>query len=94
MDARKVLGKIADDELARMSGVPWDSYARLIYERAPRPAGETYGCDVDGAYVDVGVRAVWADAPDGDIILTAFASMESGFDGPLRVERTATISHP
>ena len=89
MDISTVLAKIADEELERMSAVPWASYAKLIHERAPRRAGETYGCEIDGIYFDVGDYAVWQSVPDGDIVLTTFAATDH--NGPQRVERSTII---
>lgn len=92
MDIPAMLAEIADEELMRMSAVSWASYADFIHERAPRRAGETYGCEIEGIYFDVGVYAVWQNVPDGDIVLTTFAATDH--DGPQRVERSAVIPQP
>jgi hypothetical protein len=71
MNILAVLAELADEHLARMADVPWASYADLIRERAPRAAGETFGCEVDGVYFDVGVSVAWKNIDDGDVLLTA-----------------------
>ena len=90
MDIAAVLAQIAEEELESMAAVPWASYARLIHERAPRTAGETYGCEIEGIYFDVGDLATWKDAVNGDIVLTCFAATDC--DGPQRAERSAIIT--
>ena len=89
MDIAALLAEMADEELRRMAAVPWASYAKLIHERAPRSAGETYGCEVEGIYFDIGVCAVWQSYVDGNIVLTTFAATDH--DGAQRVERSTVI---
>jgi hypothetical protein len=92
MNVLAVLADLADEHLVRMAGVPWASYADLIRERAPRGAGETFGCEVDGVYFDVGVGVAWESIADGDVLLTAYACTD--FEGRRRVERTTIVRRP
>ena len=89
MDIHSVLAELAEEHLVSMSTVPWASHAKSIHARAPRRAGETFGCEIDGTYFDVGDHADWQSGPDGDIVLTAFAATEH--NGPHRVERSKII---
>ena len=70
------LADLAESHLQAMSGVPWASYAEGIAERAAqgRPAGDTFGCTIDGRYYDVGDSQMWVNEEGGDIRLVSFAT--------------------
>jgi hypothetical protein len=76
-----------------MRAVPWNSFAQSIHRRWPASAGETFGCEVDGVYFDIGDNASWANAVDGDILLIAHATAPHQTGRP-RVERSALIPRP
>jgi hypothetical protein len=92
VDLEAKLGQLAEEHLAQMSAVPWQSYASLIAER--HPAGETFGFEDDGdRYFDLSIRAAWVNEPGGDIRLVAGASTDCG-SGTAKAEREAIISRP
>ena len=72
----ETLVELAEEHLHSMAKVPWAAYARSIRERAAegRPAGDTYGCVIDGRYYDVGDSESWLDQEGGDIRLVSFAT--------------------
>jgi hypothetical protein len=90
VDLQATLVELAEDHLDTMRGVPWNAHAKSIRARWPATAGETFGCEVDDVYFDVGDNARWVDEPDGDILLTAHASAPT-LDGAPRVERAVII---
>ena len=95
MDIEAKLAELAEEHLAQMAKVSWDAYAGAIRKREPISAGETFGCEIDGIYFDIGDRAEWTGERDGDIRLTAFACTDPGLKENERcVERSALIKKP
>jgi len=80
--------QLAEEHLQRMAALPWSSYCAAIVRGK---AGETFGCEVDGVYFDVGDQARWLDQPDGDVLLMAHASTEGAHGQAMRVERDTII---
>lgn len=93
MDVHATLIELAEDHLETMRRIPWDAFAKSIRRRWPASAGETFGCEIDGTYFDIGDDARWVGAPDGDILLIAHAAAPN-VGSCDRVERTAVISRP
>ncbi|KRA56726.1 hypothetical protein ASD79_16835 [Caulobacter sp. Root655] len=93
MDLQAILIELAEEHLDSMRRVPWDAHARSIRRRWPASAGETFGCEIDGIYFDIGDNARWVDALDGDILLIAHATNPDGVN-PERVERSVIIPRP
>ena len=84
MTIDKTLVDLAEEHLKRMAAVPWAAFADSI---SKGKAGETFGCEVDGRYFDVGDQASWLEAPEGDVLLVCHAAT----GGADRVERRAVI---
>ena len=84
MATQATLLELAEEHLKRMVAVPWATSAASIAEGK---AGETFGCEVDGRYFDVGDRAKWMDKPNGDILLICHAGTADG----CRIERQSVI---
>lgn len=93
MDIQATLVELAEGHLDTMRRVPWNAFAKSIPRCWPASAGETFGCEIDETYFDIGDTARWVDFPDGDILLTAHATANCGA-GPERVERSAVIARP
>jgi len=91
MTIETTLIELAEEHLQRMAAVPWNSFCASILGGK---AGETFGCEVDGVYFDVGDQASWLDQPDGDILLKAHASTDRADGPPIRVERDTIIRRP
>lgn len=93
MDIAGTLLELAEDHLERMAAVPWADFAKSIHEGK---SGETFGCEVDGRYFDLGDQATWLDQPGGDIRLIARASTDlpADFDAPSCIERQKIIRRP
>jgi hypothetical protein len=83
-DIGATLVELADEHLARMGALPWAALAKSM---AQGRTGETFGCEIDGCYFDVGDSIKWAHIAGGDILLTAFAQASDG----RRVERVRTL---
>ncbi|NLR40061.1 hypothetical protein [Novosphingobium sp. ERW19] len=74
--ARQMIAQFAAEHLEQMKGVDWASFSRHLKDRFPRTGGETFGCEEDGQYFDVGDNVAWVAEVDGDILLTAFAATQ------------------
>ncbi|WP_257549956.1 hypothetical protein [Sphingopyxis sp. DBS4] len=70
---RSLVKQFATEHMHQMQNVPWDAFAKHLRERFPRSGGETFGCEEDGQYFDIGDKVEWVSELDGDIRLTAFA---------------------
>ena len=77
-----------------MSAAPWESFAKSIHRQSPRTIGETFGCEVNGQYVDLGDGAQWAQEIDGDILLIAHAAAATPAGVEHRAERSTVIVRP
>lgn len=91
MNREGILSALAEEHLQRMAGVPWHSYCASILRGK---AGETFGCQVDGVYFDVGDQASWLDQPHGDVLLKAHASTDGADGRAMSVERDTIIRRP
>ncbi len=87
MSITETLTELAEEHLARMATVSWADFAACL--RNGR-AGETFGCEVDGRYFDVGDQACWLDRPEGDILLVCHAAVGD----TSRAERQTVIRRP
>ena len=54
IDIAASLEALAREHLSHMATLPWSVYAEAIAKRSPLPAGETFGCEIEGDYFDVG----------------------------------------
>ena len=92
------LAELAEEHLKTMSGVLWSAYADGIAERASegRPAGDTFGCTVDGRYYDVGDSQSWIGEEGGDIRLVSYATTYVSPDSDVgeTVSREVVIRRP
>ena len=70
MSLQSTLAMLADEHLERMSSVGWQNYAEALDKKRH---GETFGCELDGVYFDVGDKFEWDGQSGGPIRLTAFA---------------------
>lgn len=91
MNRERILIALAEEHLQRMSDVPWHSYCASILRAK---AGETFGCEVDGVYFDVGLQVRWLDQPRGDILLKAHASTDGADGRAMRLNRDTIIHRP
>jgi hypothetical protein len=94
MEVEATLIELAEEHLARMAKVSWSEYAAAIRKRAPGNAGDTFGCEVEGVYFDVGDIERWAKKAGGDVLLTAFATTGNDAGTSRTVERTLVIAKP
>jgi hypothetical protein len=70
MSVNETLVELAEERLTQMAPAPWSAFAAAIRKGKP---GETFGCEVDGRYFDVGDQARWLEGPEGDILLVCYA---------------------
>ncbi|HEY0114040.1 MAG TPA: hypothetical protein VGB59_12955 [Allosphingosinicella sp.] len=90
----ETLADLADEHLARLVAVPWESFAADIERRGAHPSGETTGLEVGGAYYDVSDSVRWESSHGGDILLTIEAYTDPSFPPQRSVRRTAVIPRP
>lgn len=83
MNLELTLATLADEHLEKMSSVGWYNYAKALNEKR---RGETFGCEIDGIYFDVGDKFEWEVQTGGPIRLTAFA-----YTSEQRIERSIIL---
>lgn len=91
---RRMLERFAEEHLQTMARVPWSAYAESIQRMAPRPAGETFGCEESGIYFDIGDTATWLTTPGGDVHLVAHAACYPDGGAAQRTECSTVIRRP
>jgi hypothetical protein len=65
-----VLAVMADEHLATMANVGWANASESLRKGGH---GETFGCEVDGVYCDIGDSIEWVAHPGGPIRLRVVA---------------------
>ena len=92
MDLQATLIELAEDHLDTMRGVPWTAFAHGLRPRSTRD-GETFGCEINGIYFDIGDNVRWMSKAGGDILLTCHATAPNQA-AAASVERSTVIARP